>query len=116
MGLKAWWKRYRLETVQYEVDDMYDEFIQEKEQTQSYHQIKKQAAHKYLPHKSDDVLAQKQGFINACSAWEEEFQKDYISLSNNEHSRLKSKISRDKVQEARLIAQIKWRRMLSHIR
>ena len=116
MGFISWWKRVREESVQCEVDDLCSDYLKEKDVEEPYYLLKKRAAHQYLPKRGDDVLARKEAYVNVCSSREREFQEDYMTMVNNEYSRLKSKISRDKVQEARLQACIKWRKMISFVR
>lgn len=112
MGLKSWWKEFRFEGIQLEVDDLCKEYICEKNIIQPYPQLKKQAERECFPKKGDDILAKKQAFIDACSSREREFQERYMAEGNNSLHPLKSQISRDNEQDARLVAHYKWQELL----
>ncbi len=116
MGLRSWWKDYREESAVCEVDELFEEFVQEQSSVLSRHQLIKLAKRQNFPHKGDDLLAKKEVFIDDVSVLEREFQKAYMAESANAYSVLKSKVSRDKEQKARLMGQYMWRQLRSHMK
>ena len=114
MGFVSWWKRYYSSYIHCEVDDICEEYIEDS--GSDYEAYKKEMARKLFPRTGEDKLRKKELFIQATTQKEHEFQKLYMDLGNNRYNRLKSKISRDKEQQSRLQAQMKWRKLLSRQR
>ena len=112
MGLKSWWREYRMEGIQIEVEELCEEYIHEKDAVEPYHQFKKQLERECFPQKGDDLLAKKETFINGSSSREREFQETYMTEGNNILNPMKSQVSRNYEQNARLIAHRRWQKLL----
>ena len=116
MGLRSWWKRFRIESAQLDVEDLCREYIHEKDAIQPYYQFKKQVERECFPKAGDDLLAKKEMLINALSSREREFQEKYVSDGSNIFDEIKSQVSRNNEQAARLVAHQKWQKLLFYSR